>query len=365
MLMASEADNQMQPKLFEVKPSRARQKKKGSEEITTEYAPPKGLDGEQLPLYLEFHSSEDHLKRAYRSNRRRRTDRKVIEAVAAGAAARRRIEGKDYGKLVEALEDVREGHVSITRKDLDGATHYTTPAFVEGFKEKYGFEPSAVGMLIPKEKMQGQAGLAAKLGIPKWTSAISFPGKWFSKDPYDMAGLAIITDGSECAEHELLHSVYNLHKKHNDKKVMLGEDELHNISEIERDIVNEISAYRGNVQSRSEVGVREWRCRWDAVEETLRDGYLPEFIRHFCKNGFDKKKLERVADIIRSRIGAAVNAVCYMQAAGVPESTITQRLLAVGQTYGELHNNEFYSPLKDVVAWGKYTKKKAVEVRKK
>ena len=330
-------------------------------------------------------STPEHLERAYCSNVRSETDPEVIDALAAGRAAKARLENGDYASLVEALEDRRRmqehpfkrainGDAAtnrITAKDLECATHYTTLKFVKKFIERYGMEPPAVGVKIPQKKWAGPNGLAKKLGMPGGVSCagVSFPKDEFRKEPYNKTGVTLISTmgrGNTPKNHELLHSVYALREKHVPPGTFPYMDDARYLQLVlERALVDEISAFRSKIPRTG----RTWQTdKMEKVTDTVRtlagryvklnikSGYFSYYKQSLRDAGIDRKCAKGVLKSAKAKIGNAVDAVRYMQDEGVPEAEITRRLIAVGPTYNEMSCGEFYSPLNDVVAWGKYTK---------
>jgi hypothetical protein len=114
-------------------------------------------------------------------------------------------------------------------------------------------------------------------------------------------------------------------------------------------LVDEISAYSG------ERG--DYRIPWNGIKRTLKRTYIHSYKKKYREDGFDKEELKPVLKRARSRIGDAVDAVKYMEEAGVPEPEITRRLITAGSTGTELARGEYHSPLSDVIAWGDYTRK--------
>ena len=166
-------------------------------------------------------------------------------------------------------------------------------------------------------------------------------------------------------EHELLHSAYALYKKHHDPDVSPGADELYLTTYVERGLVDEISAHRSCTPSSpgrasNSLAARFREMAWNSAKRDLKTRYLEGYKQGFhYAGGFNMKRVDSVMETTSSRIGKAVDAVCYMQDVGIPESEITHRLLAVGPTRSELSRGEFYSPLNDVIAWGEYTRRGA------
>jgi len=372
---------------------------------------------EQLPLYLESASDDRHIWRAFRENVKKESDPKLREVVEAGRADRKSLAAsRDYSQLAGALDRVRQSSKAeqpITKDDLAGATQYTTLEFIEGFAKKYGYEPPAVGVLVPPEKWEktvdGKPGLAAKLGMPDWAGGTALRGRGgFASGPYTKSGMIILRSDIDLTlvegrEHELLHSVYGTRAKGPELGFELGSEELYFTIHVERALVNEMNAYRSTIvrfkdalkeldgenfkklarlqgipdskagafKMRVRAGLEnEERMAVDKIKEALKGDYVQLYENGLMKitgsaveNGkivtktYDKDRLGMVSKNARSRIDAAFDAVKYMDDAGVPERKITRRLMAAGPTAKELTRDEFYSPLEDVIAWGKYTEK--------
>lgn len=309
--------------------------------------------------------AEEHILRAYRSNVKSRNDPKVREVLELAGKTRSNL--VDYDSIISALNEVKaSGAPPITVKDLKGATCYTTPKAIDEFTKEYGFEPPALGIKIPARKWKGKktrsgkhdtTGLAEKLGVPSWGGGDYIPAEAFSSGPYNETGL-ILLSSTESKKggfaHELIHSIHDSYQRQQslpserDNDAPAGSGEYSLISEIEKRLVSEISAYRSNVR----VGPGDW-CN---VKRVLNEKYVPAY-EGILPNELETK---RIMETVRSKVDAAVDAVQYMQDAGVPEVEITRRLLATGPTKYELSNQQgvYYSPLKDVAAWGDYTRKK-------
>jgi len=350
---------------------------------------------DQLHLYLEFAPTEEHLKAAYRSNRRRNSDPKVVRSLEAAKNARAALERGDYTEVAAAMERFRlltePVTEQITEADFDGATHYTTPSFVKKIKRTYGLETPSVGIIVPsskwkedtEEKTGPAQGLVQKTGSPDWSDGLNWNPKSFSRKPYDRTGVSIITDKyakldggkahESMKEHESLHAVYLLYAKEYGPIMYKGVDELYVIPNIERTIVSELSSYRtdnppirGSIRDkikdeRMHADATEMRdILWNLRKGALKREYIPMYrtnILRGCLSMKDGERLDSAMQIMSSRIDAAVDAINYMQDAGVPEPEITKRLLTVGSTKKEAERGEYHSPLEDVIAWGKRTEK--------
>ena len=401
------ADSAAQPRLFDVNryhgsftepfkvPAHVTKK------VVKEQAPPRGYPGGQNPLYLEYPSTEEHLKRAYAANIKSATDPGVIESLSAARTAREHLGRGDYTELAKVLEEVREGSEQITEKDIEGARQYATPEFIEKFVKVYGMEPPAIGITIPQDKWNRETSeadpsnpseseaLAAKLGLPAWTNSVSVYRTQFKREPYNKTGIALLSSeaGEGMKNHELLHSAYDLYRNHCGLVVSPGEDAHYMIPEIETWIVDEINAYRSRAtfdfvgllterlnsdpefkeRMAKKFGTGEQAERkmaslvreeaWERPRQSLKTDYLSYQRETYSEKGFDEKELKKITEITSSSIDGAIDAVRYMQDVGVPESEITKRLLAVGSTLPELLRGEFHSPLEDVIAWEKYTER--------
>jgi len=408
----------VQPKLFDdsgyVRPDYAPgtpKETKGTQSDTYQASGGSGIQ-ERMLIYAESPSTEKHILQAYRSNFVRPESSRVVKSLEAGRNERAEIERGNYGSLIEALREKGEG--STEKVDIDGSKLYTTPAFIRKFEKKYGFEPPAVGIIIPKEKWEGKResktkGVSEKIGAPTWAGGISMPPDGFRKRPYGKTGLIVIasTDGeSDAPDHELLHSVYDQYGKQFTISPTPRTDKLFMSPHVEFDLINEMSAYRSKVEYRTEWEVTRLRSAlhsrpvlntlardgklmaqmfgknytfigkaredarterelasdiakvvWSGIKRDLKEKYIPLYEERYVKRGFDAKGLETLEN---SRLDKAIDSVRYMEEVGVPESEITRRLMTVGPTKRELSRHEFYSPLNDVVAWGKRTAEKEV-----
>lgn len=374
-----------QPRLFDTGPFKISQEGRKPVEKLSEPSkhPPKNSEEEQLPLYLEYSSTREHLDRALYANIRRDDNPRILDVLKAGKSARALLKN-DYAALIEILNGVcaREGKKKkITDTDLEGAKHYTTPAVIEEFTKEYGIEPPAVGVIIPRKKWRGRkkifgrgrTGIASKLGRPKWSAGANLhePGL-LQETPFRKSGVALVCGSrlsdNACStrdfgmEHELIHSAHDLYEAQCNQRTHPSGDELYLIPRLERNLVNEISAYRSQATSESIAGktdiekLARRRVEWDYVKKFLKKDYIPMYEKASCKRGFDKERVRSVMEIMQSRIDDAVDAVCYLQDSGISERALSKILIAVGPTREELSRGEFYSPLNDVVAWGEYLK---------
>jgi len=362
--------------------------------------------GEQLRFYMEYPSSEAHLKQAFRENIRKKDDPFVVERLDAGRKARAELESGNYTGLLSALSGYKNGSgQKVTEEDFQGSTHYTSPESVAKFKKEYGLEPSAVGLVIPKEKWKGTSpatrysritapdgstraefkpieakeGLAKKTGRPEWSAGTSLPSAALHGGPYDKSGVTFISEervGTGGGEHELVHSAYHTRSNHPSHYVRpKGEDELFLTTELEGALVNELSAYRvqvGGAMKWAETKARMTgidippeklsaarRSRWEKTGTVLKEKYIPNYEKVYAKAGYDQSRIHEMLERSGKKLDKALDAISYMEDSGVSERAISHMLIAVGQTKSELSDGEFHSPLDDVAAWGNYVKSRA------